>query len=139
MHRRRKPILLSVLALSLVSLVGRPLEAKPNKARDVIEVEILEYDQGSKKPTRERLLTVPVSGSVAGWADLFDQPGLCQLHARPVGDELTHLQLDCATRPSDKLTLGLSVERSFVRDEPTLIGVVDTQGDRRIEVVATLR
>jgi hypothetical protein len=155
MHRQRKPILLSVLAATLVSLVGRPLEAKPSKARDVIEVEILEYEAGSKKPTRERILTVPVSGKITGWADLFDEAGVCKLSSalrpRPEpgalpaklgsssSEEIITLDLHCATRPTNVTTLELEVERTFVRDEPTVLGVVDTQHGRRIEVIATRR
>jgi hypothetical protein len=140
MHRRRKtPVLVSVLTLTLISLIGRPLAAKPNKPSDVIEVEILEYQTGSKKPTRERTLTVPVSGKVASWTDLFDEAGLCRLQSSPVRDELVSLDLHCATRPGNAMTLQLAVERVFVRDEPTLVAVLDAQGDRRIEIVATRR
>lgn len=136
MRRRSKPILLSVLAVTLVSLVGRPLEAKPNKPHDVIEVDILEYEPGSKKPTRERTLTVPVFGQIASWADLFDEPGTCNLRSS-VRDEIVMLDLHCSTRQGNSSTLKLQVERTFVRDEPTLLAVVDTQADRRIEVIAT--
>jgi hypothetical protein len=140
MNRRRKtPILVSVLALTLLSLIGRPLAAKPNKPRDMIEVEILEYQAGSKKPTRERTLTVPVSGEVASWTDLFDEVGQCSLESEPIRDELVSLDLYCATRKGNVATLQLKVERVFVLDEPTLVAVVDTQGDRRIEIVATRR
>jgi hypothetical protein len=139
MHRRRIPVFVSVLALTLISLIGRPLAAKPNKPRDVIELEILEYQAGSKKPTRERTLTVPLSGKVASWTDLFDEAGRCSLQSSPIRDELVSLDLHCATRPGNATMLQLAVERAFVIDEPTLVAVVDTQGDRRIELVATRR
>jgi hypothetical protein len=140
MHRRRKiPILVSVLTLTLISLIGRPLGAKPNKPRDVIEVEILEYQAGSKKPTRERTLTVPLSGKLASWTDLFDEAGLCRLQSVPIRDEVVSLDLHCSTRSGNSATLQLAVERVFVVDEPTLVGVVDTQSDRRLEIVATRR
>jgi hypothetical protein len=138
MHRRTPPILLSVLAATLVSMVGRPLEAKPSKPRDVMEVQILEYESDSKKPTRERTLTVPVSGKISGWADLFDEDGICVLQSSP-REQVVRLDLRCSTRPSNFTILQLEVDHSFVRDEPTLVGVVDTDEDRRIEVIATRR
>jgi hypothetical protein len=138
MRRRTPPILLSVLAATLVSLIGRPLDAKPSKARDVIEVEILEYESGNKKPTRERTLTVPVSGKIIGWADHFDEAGVCKLESSP-REEIVRLELRCSTRPGNATTLELEVDRTFTRDEPTLLGAVDADKDRRIEVIATRR
>lgn len=138
MRRRTPPILISVLAATLVSMVGRPLDAKPNKPRDVIEVEILEYAKSSKKPTRERALTVPVSGNISGWTDLFDEPGICHLRSAP-REDIVRLELHCRTRQGNATTLQLEVEQAFGRDQPTLVGVVDTDEDRRIEVIATRR
>jgi hypothetical protein len=138
MHRRSQPILIYVLAATLLSLVGRPTEAKPSKPLDVIELEILEYEAGSKKPTRERTLTVPVSGKIVGWSDLFDEAGVCKLQSS-VREEIIMLELHCATRRASTTTLQLETERVLVRGEPTLLGVVDTQDDRRVEVIATRR
>lgn len=139
MHRRSHHILVFVLAATLVSLVGRPSEAKPSKPLDLIELEILEYEAGSKKPTRERKLTVPVSGKIEGWADLFDEAGVCKLRSSIREAEIIELDLYCATRSSNTATLQLEVERVLVRGEPTLLGIVDAQNDRRVEVIATRR
>jgi hypothetical protein len=131
-------ILVSVLAATLVSLVGRPSEAKPSKPLDVIALEILEYEAGGKKPTHERTLTVPVSGKIEGWADLFGEAGICKLRSS-IREEISTLDLSCATRPGKTTTLQLEVERALVLGEPTLLGIVDTQDDRRIELIATRR
>lgn len=139
MHRRRQPILVFVLATTLVSLVGRPSEAKPSKPLDVIELEILEYQAGSKKPTHARKLTVPVSGKIEGWADLFDEAGVCKLRSSIREAEIVTLDLYCATRPANTPTLKLEVVRVLVHGEPTLLGIVDAQDDRRVEVIATRR
>lgn len=126
------------LTMSLVSMVGRPSEAKPSKPLDLIELEIREYEAGSKKSTRERKLTVPVSGKIEGWADLFGEAGSCKLRSM-IREEIITLDLDCVTRPAKTSMLQLEVERVLVRGEPTLLGIVDTQNDRRVEVIATRR
>lgn len=139
MHRRRQPILVSVLAATIFSLVGRPSEAKPSKPLDVIELEILEYTAGSKKPTHQRKLTVPVSGKIEGWADLFGEAGICKLRSSIREAEIIRLDLDCAARQANATMLQLEVERVLVLGEPTLLGIVDAQDDRRVEVIATRR
>jgi hypothetical protein len=139
MQRRSQTILVSVLAATLISLVGRPSEAKPSKPLDVIELEILEYTAGSKKPTHERTLTVAVSGKIEGWADLFGEAGTCKLRSSIREAESIRLDLDCETRAGNTATLQLEVERVLVLGEPTLLGIIDAQDDRRIEVIATRR
>jgi hypothetical protein len=139
MHRRSQTILVSVLAATLVSLVGRPTEAKPSKPLDVIELEIREYEAGSKKPMHERTLTVPVSGKIEGWADLFGEAGVCKLRSSIREAEMIRLDLHCVTRAGNTTTLELEAERVLVLGEPTLLGSVDAQDDRRVEVIATRR
>jgi hypothetical protein len=109
---------------------------EPQPATDVVTLELRELGEAPKKHE----FVVPLDGRIAGWTELYGERHYCRLDADRTNDARVSLRVRCGkSRELQVLDFDFTALRALELGEPTMLAELSSQGEGRIQVVATRR